>query len=330
MMGRLIASASMAVSLAAMAGCANLKLNLFVDKSEPLLEYTLSGSGSEKILVIPIDGMITDHDEFSLLSEKPGMVENIVAQLRLAERDDRIKAVLLKIDSPGGLTTASEILYHEISEFKARTKKPIVVSMLGMATSGAYMASLPADVITAHPTTVTGSVGVIFMRPDLSGLLGKVGVEVDVTKSGPNKDMGSPFRKATPEERKTMQSLIDGLNAQFLALVKNHRNLSPEALRKIATARVFLAEDALKLGLIDKICYIDGALEECKRLGKLPKNARVVAYRRIHYHNDNIYNSSTSSHEGAPSSLLDTGILRLMGSATGGFHSVWPVALGVK
>jgi protease-4 len=301
-----------------------------VDKSKPLEEYTLQGSASEKILVIPIDGMITDHGDFSILSEKPGMVENVVSQLRLAAADDRIKAVLLKIDSPGGLTTASGILYHEISEFKKKTGKTIVVSMLDMATSGAYMIALPADVITAHPTTVTGSVGVIFMRPDISGLLGKIGVSVDVTKSGRDKDMGSPFRRATPDERKAMQSIIDKLNGQFLSVVKERRNLSADAVRQVSTARVFLADEALALGLIDKICYLDGALAECRRLCKLPSDARVVAYRRIHYHNDNIYNSSTSRYDGGGTSAFDPGILKLMGSASGGFHSVWPVAVGAR
>ena len=326
----------MAVSIAAMAlavfaaGCAAFKPHLFTDKSEPLVEYTLQGDAPEKILVIPVDGMITNHDEFSLLSEKPGMVESVVAQLHLAEQDKRIKAILFTVNSPGGLTTASEVLHYEISSFKARTGKAIVVSMLDMATSGAYMISLPADVITAHPTTVTGSVGVIFMRPDISGLMGKIGVGMDVTKSGPNKDMGSPFRRPTPEERKAMKGIIDKLNAQFISLVQTSRHLSPDALKTVATARVFLAAEALRLGLIDKICHLDGALAECRELAKLPANARVVAYRRTRYHNDNIYNSSSSQFEGSPASLIDPGIFKLLGSATGGFHSVWPVAIGVR
>ncbi len=325
-----IAGISAVVLIALAAGCATFKPHFFKDKSEPLVEYTLQGDAAEKILVIPVDGMITNHDEFSLFSEKPGMVENVVAQLRMAERDNRIKAILLTVNSPGGLTTASEILHYEISSFKAKTGKPIVVSMLDMATSGAYMISLPADVITAHPTTVTGSVGVIFMRPDVSELMGKIGVGMDVTKSGPNKDMGSPFRRATPEERKTMKGIIDKLNAQFVALVQQSRNLSTDALKTVATARVFLADEALKLGLIDKICHIDGALAECRRLAKLPSNARVVAYRRTHYNNDNVYNSSSSQFEGAPASLIDPGVFKLLGSATSGFHSIWPVAIGVR
>ena len=127
-----------------------------------------------------------------------------------------------------------------------------------------------------------------------------------------------------------MKGIIDKLNAQFLKLVQERRRLSPEALKTVATARVFLADEALKLGLIDKICHVDGALAECRRLAGLPEDARIVVYRRTRYYNDNIYNSSTSRFEGAPTSLIDPGIFKLIGSATGGFHSIWPVAVGAR
>jgi protease-4 len=119
----------------------------------------------DKILVIPITGVITDSPKSRITRSMPGVVQEVVSHLRLAEKDDRIKVVLFKIDTPGGTTTASDILYHEIVSFKARTGKKVVVCMMNLATSGGYYVSLPADVIMAHPTTVTGSVGVILMRP---------------------------------------------------------------------------------------------------------------------------------------------------------------------
>ena len=310
-------------------GCTHVKFNLFVDKSEPLQEFTLSGSASEKILVIPIDGIISNHNKLSIITEKPGTVENVVAQLRLAADDDDVKAVLLKIDSPGGLTTASDILYNEIMNFKRITKKKVVVSMLDMAASGGYMAALPGDLITAHPTTVTGSVGVIFMRPQVSGLMDKLGLGVEITKSGRNKDMGSPFRPATEEECKLFQSVIDQLDQRFLNLVQQHRHLSPENLEKVKTARIFTAVDALKLGLIDKICYLKDALNETCRIAGIPEDARVVAYRRIYYPNDNIYNTSVSHYGGAGiSSGMNTNILTLTGVSESGFYAIWPGAVG--
>ncbi len=304
-------------------GCANLDLKFFVDKSEPLREFTLSGSSSSKVLIIPIDGMISDQEDFSLLKENPGMVEHVVAQLRLAESDKRIKAVLLQVNSPGGLTTASDIIYNELMQFKKRTKKPIVVSMLDLAASGGYMISLPADLITAHPTTVTGSVGVIFMRPQVSGLMEKLGLDITITKSGKNKDMGSPFRQATPEEDKLFQNLIDKLNNRFIFLVQKHRHLTQEHLKEVKTARIFLAEDALKMGLVDKICYMDDAISECKKLAKISENSRVVVYRRVHYPNDNIYNTSISHYGGSKASLINSDILNMMGGAKTGFYAIW-------
>lgn len=308
-------------------GCTSIRLNLFTGKTEPLKEYTLSGVGKHKVLIIPVEGIISNHADFSLLAEHAGMLENITSQLNCAKRDDRIKAVLLKVDSPGGLVTASDILYNEIINFKKETGKTIVVSMMDFATSGAYMVSLPADMITAHPTTVTGSIGVVFMRPQFSGLMQKIGVSVDVSKSGINKDMGSPFRQATPEENQIFQHVIDNLNDKFLNLVKKHREIQPADLQQIASAKIIVADDALKIGLIDKICYLEEALDECKSLAKIQKNSRVVIYRRKYYPNDNIYNTSLSQSSGAGMSLIDLGILKNLGAVKTGFYYIWSGAL---
>jgi protease-4 len=208
------------------------------------------------------------------------MVQEVVSHLRLAEKDDGVKAVLFKIDTPGGTTTASDILYHEIVAFKQRTGKKIVVCMMNLATSGGYYVSLPADVIMAHPTTVTGSIGVILMRPEVSGLMEKIGVDVQVNKSGENKDMGSPFRAITPTEENMLQELADTLGRRFVDLVKQHRQLDDQRLATVADARVFLADAAVEVGLVDKIGYLQDAIAEAKRLAALDDDARVVIYRR--------------------------------------------------
>jgi protease-4 len=212
--------------------------------------------------------------------------------------------------------------------FKRKTRKAVVVSMMDMAASGAYMISLPADEITAHPTTVTGSVGVIFMRPQVSGLMEKIGLGMDVTKSGKNKDMGSPFRSSTKEEEQLFQHLIDRLNARFMTLVKTHRKLTKKQIEEISTARIFIAEDALKVGLIDKICYIEEAISDAKKIAGIPADARVVVYRRIHYPNDNIYNTSVSHYGGSKVSLINSDFFNLLNSAHTGFFALWPGAVG--
>jgi protease-4 len=257
----------------------------------------------------------------------PGVVQEVVAHLRMAEKDNRIKAVLFKIDSPGGTTTASDILYHEIMTFKARSGKKVVVSMMNLATSGGYYVSLPADIIMAHPTTVTGSVGVILMRPQVSGFMEKIGVTVQVNKSGENKDMGSPFRPITPAEDNLLQELTDGLGRRFIDLVKQHRKLDDARLSTVADARVFLADAAMETGLVDKIGYLQDAIDAAKQIAGLDDDARVVTYRRTYFPNDNLYNTLTSTARVDPATLVDMGPITDLLSLDAGFYYIWPQAL---
>jgi protease-4 len=310
-------------------GCATPRITLFSDASDPLREVTLDGTAGEKILVIPITGVITDSSKSSVMRTMPGVVQEVVSHLRLAEKDNRVKAVLLKIDSPGGTTTASDILYHEIVAFKQRTGKKVVVCMMNLATSGGYYVSLPADVIMAHPTTVTGSIGVILMRPQVSGLMEKIGVDVRVNKSGENKDMGSPFRPVTPVEEKMLQDLADRLGRRFVDLVKQHRGLDGDRLATVADARVFLADAAVAVGLVDKIGYLQDAIAEARKLAALDADARVVVYRRTHYPNDNLYNTLTSGTRTNPTPMVDMGPIGDLLSLDAGFYYLWPQALGM-
>lgn len=308
-------------------GCAAPRITLFSDASDPLREVTLDGTADDKLVVIPISGLITDRPKSRIMRIMPSVVQETVSHLRLAETDDRVKAVLLKIDTPGGTTTASDMLYHEIVAFKRRTGKKIVVCMMNMATSGGYYVSLPADMIIAHPTTVTGSVGVILIRPQVSGLMEKIGVGIRVNKSGENKDMGSPFRPITPTEETMLQDLADRLGRRFVDLVKQHRNLDRQGLATVADARVFLADTAVEVGLVDKIGYLQDAIKEAKKLANLDADARVVTYRRTLYPDDNLYNNLTSGSQADGPLLIDTGFFGDLLALDAGFYYLWPHAL---
>jgi protease-4 len=198
------------------------------------------------------------------------------------------------------------------------------MGMLDMATSGAYYISLPADCIVAHPTTITGSVGVIFIRPQVYGLLDKIGVSVHADTSGRNKDMGSPFRRPTPEEDKLFSKLVEDLAGKFTSKVAENRKISPENMKLVATARVFTADDALAIGLVDKTGYMEDAVAKAKELAKLPADAKLVIYRRDSFPNDNPYNLSTSGDPAKP--LVDTGSLGRAASAKAGFYYLWDAA----
>ena len=305
------------------AGCIKPNITVFPDHTEPLHEYTLQGKGDEKILVITAKGFISDNPRGILPPHRPGIVQEVVSQLKKAEKDKKIKALILKIDSPGGSVTASDILYHEIMSYKECTGVKVVAVMMTVAASGGYYISLPADFIFAHPTTITGSVGVVFLKPNVAGLMGKLGVDIEVDKSGRNKDMGSPFRKATGEEQKLMQAMIDDLFSRFLALTLKHRSLSEEAREQISTGRIFPAVEALRLGLVDRLGYLDDAIRKAAAMSGLPEDAKVVVYRRAEYHNDNIYNTSSVKPQIPEINLIDTGLTELLPPLQTGFYYLW-------
>lgn len=317
--------AALALLLFVLPGCAP-KVKLFAAKNtEPLQEQVLEGEGDGKVALIHLSGFLTSQHSQGVLRASPSPVQELVSALELAEADEAVGAVVLAIDSPGGTTTAADVIYHEITRFKERTGKKVVVSMLDVAASGGYYAALPADWIMAHPTTVTGSVGVIFMRPKLVGLMDKVGVDVEVTKSGRDKDMGSPFRPTSPEEQALFQAIIDDFADRFHALVQHHRALSPDALATVKTARVFTASQAKAVGLVDQVGYIQDAFAKARSLSGLTEDAQVVTYRRDRYPNDNPYNTMSAT-DAAKLNLLGVDAGYLM-PPKAGFYYVWPQGL---
>lgn len=308
-------------------GCSLPKVTLFSEPDQPLEEYTLEGKGKDKILVMSIDGIISGRAHRSVLGNRPSMIQQVAAYLQRAQDDEHIKALLIRVNSPGGTVTASDILYHEINTYKERSGAKIVIAMMSLATSGGYYISLPADVIMAHPTTVTGSIGVIYLRPNFTGLMEKVGVSVGVNTSGINKDMGSPYRPATDEENALFQDLTDDMAQRFIGLVTQHRNLSKNQIRQITTARVLLAEEAKTLGLVDSIGYLDDAVSKAKEIAGLDKDARVVAYRRYEPQDDTIYNPAVQATDDTPSALAPM-FSQIAAVSEAGFYYIWPAAIG--
>ncbi len=305
------------------AGCAAPNVSLFPGSTEPLKEYTLQGQDREKILIIPVNGVISDKGHNELFFTKPSMLQEVVSMLRKAEKDRNIRAVILKVNSPGGSTTTSDILYNEILRFKQRTGIKLIVMFMDIAASGGYYISLPADYIIAHPTSLTGSVGVIFIRPQFSGLMEKIGVEVYVEKSGDNKDMGSMFRQPTNNETEIFNGVTSKLGRRFLSLVAKHRAIDQDALSKVASGRIFLAEEALDLGLVDRIGYLNDAVLQAKQLAYLPRNPRIVVYRRVKYPNDTLYNTSVNHIGSTPVSLINLGVLENIAGLQTGFYYLW-------
>lgn len=286
----------------------------------PLEEHQVSGSGKDKILLVDISGMISSEDKESFYTH-PSMIATIKEELTRATRDESIKALVLRINTPGGTVTASDIIHHELKLFKASRKIPVIASIMDVGASGGYYIAAAADRIMAHPSTVTGSIGVIMLTVNAHGLLEKVGVEATAITSGPRKDMGSPFRAMTAEERGIFQGLIDSFYQRFLSVVQDGRpNLQMEQIKKLADGRIYTGDQAKAAGLVDEIGYLEEAIDAAKKKAGLTE-AKVVTYRRPGDYSNNVYTKLM-----APGPLAALGNLDVMAFVRGGtpqFMYLW-------
>ena len=254
-------------------------------------ETVIQGKSGPKILLLDIDGEITDSDASGVLGWvlSEGTVARVQDELTLAERKGDIEAILLRIDSPGGSPTASDSVYRLLKEFKKKYNTPIYAQYLSVAASGGYYLSMAADQIVASPTTITGSIGVVMFGVSFSGLMEKVGIANQTITSGPFKDAGSWLKPMDPAERKQLQSVVDDLYDRFLTVVEAGRpNLKPARVRELADGRIYSAPQAKKNGLVDKIGYLEETIESIRtHLGA--EQIRVVNYSRSRNPPANIY-----------------------------------------
>jgi len=256
-------------------------LGLYTKKtvlSGALTEKTVEGSGSEKVLLLPLHGVIGERESDSMFYSPEASVQYIHQRLQAARSDSAIKGILLDVDSPGGGITASDIIYDEIRRFKKETGCTVVVSMGDVAASGGYYVSAPADCIFAHPTTITGSIGVIMTTFDASLLMQKIGVQDNPIKSGVYKDIGSWSRPMTPEERQMLETIIKEMLDRFVTIVADGRKLPKDKVKELADGRIFTATQAKAAKLVDEIGYYEDALKKIKQLAKLPEKVKVIRY----------------------------------------------------
>lgn len=211
------------------------------------------------------------------LVEVKGMIldsRETIRQLRHFLKKDDIKAVVLRVDSPGGVVAPSQEIYEEVKKFAA--KKKIVVSMGSLAASGGYYISAPATLIYANPGTITASIGVIIKLSNIESLMDKIGIKSTVIKTGKFKDSGSPVRELTAEDRAMFQSVIDSTHSQFIRAVASGRKLPEDEVRRIADGRVLSGEQALAFKLVDRLGTLQDAIEEAGRLAGIKGEPEVI------------------------------------------------------
>lgn len=315
--------ALLSMVLVATTGCVTIDVLGGGEEAE-LVESVVRGREGRKILLLDIDGVIGEAAPTGAFFGGPeiGTVARVVEILDRARQDEEVAALLLRIDSPGGTATASEQVYEEIVRFKRERRIPVAAQLMGTATSGGYYVALAADTIQAHPTTVTGSIGVIFTSLSFAGLMEKLGVEDQTLTGGEFKDAGSPFRRLSETERAQLQAIVDDLHARFREVVAEGRpKLSPEQIEGLASGQVFSARQAHEKGLVDRVGSLEETVRELeRRLGV--SRSRVVAYHRPREIRRNLYTRSPAAGGGRVALAgADEALAPLLGRS--GFYYLW-------
>ncbi len=313
-----------ALSLILVTGC-SIPSFLVTPVSHPTAleeEVVQPGRGfrSGKIAIVEVEGMLLNARSEGLLGSHENPVSIFVQQLDQAEADASVKAVILRINSPGGTVSASDVMYQRVLQFKTRSRKPVIASAQDVAASGSYYISCAADEIIVQPTSIVGSIGVIFNTFDLSGTLNKIGAKTEAIKSGPLKDMGSLFRPLEQPERQVMQQIVNEFFDRFRTIVRTHRKLDDARLDAVTDGRVFTGHQAVLAGLADRTGLLEDAIAAAKELAKDP-NAKVIIYKRPHGYGGSIYASGSTP---APAgSVLQLKLPPSTATLPTGFYYLW-------
>ncbi|MEE8313513.1 MAG: signal peptide peptidase SppA [Myxococcota bacterium] len=305
-----------------MSACLDLDLAGF-GRPRPLVETTVLGERGPKLAMVDISGVISENTPRGILGLQsgPGQIARLREALDLAADDPEVAALLLRIRTPGGTVSATETIHHELLRWKAETGRPVIAFLNGLATSGGYYIAMAADEVVAHPTVITGSIGVIMVGLNFSGLMERFGIADQSVKSGPYKDAGSPLRKMTPEETAQLQGVVDDLHARFIEIVDSGRPaLERAAVLELADGRIYTSRQALDLGLIDRIGYLEDAAKAAESRSGISES-RVVTYHPPGAYKHNIYNGSDLP----PVQVIDLHLLPAgESSLQPGFYYLWP------
>ncbi|MFC1636946.1 signal peptide peptidase SppA [Planctomycetota bacterium] len=293
----------LSISMVAFAGCGQTAFQIALVRTHRQLQETqIQGDRmmfiTNKIAIIDVDGLLVNKQKRDLMRSGENPVSLFIEKLDKAARDKSVKAVVLRINSPGGTVAASDVMYHHLRRFKERTGKPVIACVLGLGCSGAYYLACGCDGIVAQPSSVTGSIGTILQTFSVAGTMQMIGVKAVTIKSGQLKDMASPLHDLSDEERDVLQGIIDNFYQQFLEVVEDGRKtIDKEKLQKLADGRIFTAEQALQEGLIDRIGYLEDGIEWAKEKAGMQRG-RVVIYHRSSAYKPNAYGLAAASAEG--------------------------------
>jgi len=253
---------------------------------------------SDKIAIIDIDGQLANRRRGGWLRSGENPVSLFIEKLDKAATDRSVKAVVLRLNSPGGTVAASDIMYHHLMEFRRQTGKPVIACVLGVGCSGAYYIACGCDGIIAQPSSVVGNIGTVFQTFSVAGTMEKIGVKAVAIKSGELKDLASPLHDLKEKERKVLEGIIKHHSEQFFEVVQNGRkNIDEKKMAELSDGRVFTAGQALQQGLIDKVGYLDDGIEWAKEMAGV-KKSQVVIYHRPSSYKPNAYGVAAADADG--------------------------------
>jgi protease-4 len=301
--------------------CAPMALTIGLGPADrKLKEQTVlqDAGGSSKVALIDVRGLIIDAKLPGFFGEGDNPVDDLVARLAKAEQDSSVKAVVIRINSPGGTVSGSDTMYREVRRFREKSGKPVVASLSEVAASGGYYLALAADKIVAQPTTITGSIGVIIQTVNFSEGLNRIGIHARALKSGPNKDLANPLEPIRDDQYAVLQTLVDEFYARFKGLVIERRtSIKPDLIPTITDGRVVSGAHAVELGLADAQGDLREAFQLAQDLAGL-KGATLIKYYDTAGAPKSAYaQSSTDAPRASPTTELNLIQLRLGQSALG-------------
>jgi len=297
-----IAAVCLAILVVALSGCGPRGGLLIkpVPLDDRLKEATIASDPglfvTDKVVIVDVDGLIMNERGGGWFAPGDNPVSLFVEKLDKAQSDPAVKALVLRINSPGGGVTASDIMHRRLCEFRTKRKVPVIAVLEDVAASGGYYLACGADRIVAHPTSVTGSIGVLVQTISFSGTMKMLGIHAKAVTTGKFKDMASPFKPLSDEDLAILQGIVDEFYERFLDVVAVGRpGMSVEKVRSLADGRVYTGSQAVNNGLADQLGYMDDAIELAKKAGRVGR-AKIVMYHRPLGYRANVY----STAPGAP------------------------------
>ncbi len=280
-----------------------------------------------KIAIIDVSGLIVNKRIGPMFGASENPVSMFAEKLDVAGRDKSVKAVVLRINSPGGTVQATETMHNRLKRFRKETGKPVIACITDVGASGGYYLACGSQRIICQPSTITGSIGVIIQTVNFTGTMKMLGIKADAITSGQLKAMGSPLKDMTEQERKIFQDMVHEFYEHFVEVVAEGRSgLDAEKVRKLADGRVFTGRQAVKIGLVDQLGDLQDAIAQAKKAAGI-KKARVVMYHRPLGYRANVYSASPAHTPATQINLINIQMGRLLLLHRPSFLYLWSTNL---